>query len=104
MSTKIEVDFAAVDATAAKIGPLIDQYKKNYENIYEIVEEIYEKSSWLGSEAREFNRNLNDFRDDFEDLLHKFEQYKSFLEKSKRAYDATQQSTHAFASKLSDGR
>ena len=104
MGTSISVKTDELIRTSESLKLKMEEYKASYEKVYEICGQLFADTSWLGPEAREFNRKVVAFRDDFEYMYTKISDYATFLKKAAKAYDATQSGTQKQADKLITGR
>ena len=104
MGTSISVKTDELISTRESIDLIKEEYKASYEKVYEICASIFIKTSWLGPEAREFNKKVLAFKDDFEYLYTKISDYSTFLKKAADAYEVTQSGTQKQADKLIAGR
>lgn len=101
-TTIIKVDTEAIAGASKKIDSLKVQYSSSYENVYEIFEQL--DSSWNGVDNDKYREQLNEFRNDFQDLEEKLQNYIDFLNKAVTKYSDVQEDLTTKAGSLKADR
>lgn len=99
-NNKIEVDPEVLRATAKKIDKQVEGYKKVYTSLFSEVDGL--AKAWKGEDNLAYTNQVDGFRDDFEMMTAKIEEYSNFLKDSATKYENTQKDIIAGAKKLSN--
>lgn len=86
---KIVVETIELENAAKKIDSLADTYHENYMKLYDYVKMLGEMS-WQGKDNEAFTNQINQFRNDFENMEHIVRDYADFLRKTSSGYKTTQ--------------
>lgn len=86
---KIVVETIELENAAKKIDSLADTYHENYTKLYDYVKMLGEMS-WQGKDNEAFTNQINQFRNDFENMEHIVRDYADFLRKTSSGYKTTQ--------------
>lgn len=101
-STTIKVNTGDINKAAQYIEGYIEEYKGSYEKVYSICAEVDAK--WDGTDNDKYKSRLEEFRNDFQDLEKKLEDYVDFLRTAVREYEEAQSKLASQASKLAADR
>ena len=73
---KIVVETIELENAAKKIDSLADTYHENYTKLYDYVKMLGDMS-WQGKDNEAFTNQINQFRNDFENMEHIVRDYKT---------------------------
>jgi len=102
MSRKIVVEPARLKDASSAINTLSDQYKSIYDNLFVKVGEM--GAAWQGPDNQAFVQQIEQFRNDFENMKKLMDDYSTFLKTSAEHYEKTQDEVISAAKRLSTGK
>jgi len=98
MSGSIKVDPAMLKSSAAKIDAQSAQYRKQFAQLYNEVNNM--KNAWQGVDNQAFTAQIEGFKPEFEKMAKLMDDYSQFLKSASTAYQKTQDDIAAAAGKL----
>jgi len=102
MATTILVDTAQIAATKTKIEGFKEEFNASWNKVMTLKNEITQNCS--GVDISKFNDQVEGFRDDFQALEGKLQDYIQFLVTAKQTYDEAQDKVKTEASALATNR
>ena len=102
MSRRIVVEPARLKEASSAITNLTNDYKTIYDNLFVKVGEM--GSAWQGEDNQAFVQQIEQFRNDFENMKKLMDDYAIFLKTSAESYEKTQAEVISGARRLSTGR
>jgi len=102
MAGVIRVTPKELTDSADRVRSDIGRYKNLYDKLYQEINGM--KSSWSGEANQTYIKQIDGFKDEFENLQKVLESYVEFLEKSAKVYADTEKAIKDAAAKLTTGR
>lgn len=100
MATTIKVTPQELQTTASRIKGLAEEYKSEYEGLFQDVDAM--RGKWDGQDNLAYTNQVGGFKDDFVNMYNLMVQYADYLMKTKKAYEETQTNIKTDASKLTN--
>lgn len=98
MARTIQVTPEQLESTAGRIESLAGDYKTSYDQLYSETNAM--ASTWNGKDNTAFVKQIEGFKEDFENMHTLMLNYAEFLRKSAKAYRDTQETVVSEARKL----
>lgn len=102
MATTIKVDTSLIDAAKRTVDSEKIKFDESWGKVLDISERL--KETWKGADNTEFAAKVEGFKDDFDALSKRLEDYSNFLNTAKQKYDNAQSELTTTASKLQSDR
>ena len=101
---KIRVNSEALKAASKTVGEFTKKYHDDYTTVFNLVHSIADSDYGAGKDHQAFVEQIEQFRDDFDNLEAEMAHYSEHLQKSARAYELAQSNvTGDVSKKLSTG-